>query len=89
MAECFVMEFKSNLSVKVITLPGFYTAFSVVFSTAVDISDDDGGIAMADILFKVYMTDFFFICSIKSPQCTDKYSKKVFSTAIFLPRVLM
>ena len=31
----------------------------------------------------------FFICSIKSPQCTDKYSKKVFSIAIFLPRVLM
>ena len=25
--------------------------------------------------FKVYMTDFF-ICSIKSPQCTDKYSTK-------------
>ena len=23
---------------------------------------------------KVYMTDFF-ICSIKSPQCTDKYSR--------------
>ena len=22
------------------------------------------------------MTDFLFICSIKSPQCTDKYSKK-------------
>ena len=31
----------------------------------------------------------FFICSIKSPQCTDKYSKKVFSIAIFLFRVLM
>ena len=29
-----------------------------------------------------------FICSIKSPQCTDKCSKKNFSTAIFLPRVL-
>ena len=28
--------------------------------------------------FKVYMTDFFFICSIKSPQCTDKYSKNFF-----------
>ena len=39
--------------------------------------------------FKVYMTDFFFICSIKSPQCTDKYSKKLFSIAIFLSRVLM
>ena len=25
--------------------------------------------------FKVYMTDFF-ICSIKSPPCTDKNSKK-------------
>ena len=24
------------------------------------------------------MTDFFFICSIESPQCTGKYSKKVF-----------
>ena len=34
------------------------------------------------------MTDFF-ICSIKSPQVTDKYSKKVFSIAIFLSRVLM
>ena len=30
------------------------------------------------------MTDLFFICSIKSPQCTDKYSGKVFSLAIFL-----
>ena len=40
-------------------------------------------------IFQVYMTDFFFICSIKSPQCTDKYSKKVFSIAIFLSRVLM
>ena len=30
----------------------------------------------------------FFICSIKSPQCTDKYSKKNYSIAIFLPRVL-
>ena len=27
---------------------------------------------------KVYMTDFFFICSIKSPQCADKCSKKSF-----------
>ena len=35
------------------------------------------------------MTDFFFICSIKSPQCADKCSKKVFSIAIFLSRVLM
>ena len=26
-------------------------------------------------LVKVYVTDFF-VCSIKSPQCTDKYSKK-------------
>ena len=31
----------------------------------------------------------FFICSIKSPQSTDNYSKKVFSTAIFLCLVLM
>ena len=31
----------------------------------------------------------FFICSIKSPQCADKWSKKNFSIAIFLPRVLM
>ena len=29
------------------------------------------------------------MCSIKSPQCTDKYSKKNFSIAIFLPCVLM
>ena len=34
------------------------------------------------------MTDFFN-CSIKSPQCTDMYSKEKFSIAIFLPRVLM
>ena len=27
---------------------------------------------------KVYMTDFFFICSIKSPQCAGKCSKKIF-----------
>ena len=38
---------------------------------------------------KVYMTDFFFICSIKSPQCTDMYSKEKFSIAIFFSRVLM
>ena len=37
---------------------------------------------------KVYMT-VFFICSIKSPQCTDMYSKEKFSIAIFLLRVLM
>ena len=30
-----------------------------------------------------------FICSIKSPQCTDKYSKKKFSIANVFPRVLM
>ena len=34
------------------------------------------------------MTDFF-ICLIKSPQCADKYSKTIFSIAIFLARVLM
>ena len=34
------------------------------------------------------MTDFF-ICAIKSPQCTDMYSKEKFSIAIFLPCVLM
>ena len=39
--------------------------------------------------FKVYMTDFFFICSIKSLQCADKCSKTKFSIAIFLPPVLM
>ena len=33
------------------------------------------------------MTDFF-ICSIKSPQCTDNQSKN-YSIAIFRPRVLM
>ena len=42
-----------------------------------------------DPSFKVYMTDFFFIWSIKSPQCADKCSKKTFSIAIFLPRVMM
>ena len=31
----------------------------------------------------------FFNCSIKSPKCTDKYSKKIFSIAITLPSVLM
>ena len=39
-------------------------------------------------LFKVYMTDFF-ICSIKSLQCTDKYSQNTISIAIYFPRVLM
>ena len=38
-------------------------------------------------IIKVYMTDFF-ICSIKSPHCTDMYRKEKFSIAIFLPRVL-
>ena len=51
MAECFVLEFRSNLYVKVITLSGFQMAFSGVFSTGVDISDDEGGMAM-EILFK-------------------------------------
>ena len=45
------MELKSKLYAKVITLPGFYTAFRVAFSPAVDISDDEGGMAV-DILFK-------------------------------------
>ena len=45
------MEFMSNMYVKVITLPGFYSAFWVAFSTAIDIPDDKGGMAM-DILFK-------------------------------------
>ena len=35
----------------------------------------------------IYMTDFF-ICSVKSPQCTDKNTKKK-SITILLPRVLM
>ena len=30
-----------------------------------------------------------FFCSIKSPQCTDMYSKEKFLIAIFLTRVLM
>ena len=34
------------------------------------------------------MTDFF-ISSIKSPQCTDMYSKEKFSIATFLSRVLI
>ena len=29
------------------------------------------------------MTDFFFICSIKSPQCADKCSKKIFFDSDF------
>ena len=45
------MELKSKLYAKVITLPGFYTAFWVAFSTAVDISNDEGGMAV-DIPFK-------------------------------------
>ena len=42
-------------------------------------------------IIKVYMADFLkFICSIKSPQCTDMYSKeKLILIAIFLPLVLM
>ena len=43
-----VMELKSKLYAKVITLPG------LAFSAAVDISDDEGGLAV-DILFKVPM----------------------------------
>ena len=43
---------------------------------------------ISDVIVKVYMTDFF-ICSIKSLQCTDKYSKNLFLIAIFLPRVLL
>ena len=30
----------------------------------------------------------FFICTVKSPQCTDKYTEKTFDSD-FLPRVLM
>ena len=40
------------------------------------------------VYLKVYMTDFFFICSIKCPQRTDKYSIQNYATAIFLPSVL-
>ena len=36
---------------------------------------------------KVYMADFLFIFSIKSSQCTDKYSKKLFDSD-FPSRVL-
>ena len=45
------MEFKSKLYVKVITVPGFLTAFWIAFSTAVDISDDEDRVSV-DILFK-------------------------------------
>ena len=38
---------------------------------------------------KVYMTDFFFICSIKYPNVLISVTKKFFSIAIFLSRVLM
>ena len=31
-------------------------------------------------VFKVYMTDLVFICSIKSSQCTDKYTMLSIST---------
>ena len=40
-------------------------------------------------VLKVYMTDFFFICSIKFPQCTEKISKTNFSIAIFFASVFM
>ena len=42
------------------------------------------------LAFKVYtyMTYFFYLLD-QIPQGTDKYSKKVFSVAIFLSRVLM
>ena len=33
-------------------------------------------ISISTKTFKVYMTDFF-LCSIKSPQCPDKCSKKI------------
>ena len=82
MAEV-VMEFKSKLYAKVITLPGFYTAFWVAFSTAVDISDDEGGMAV-DILFKpwveateqlaqnAYCMDI--LKSKKKPRSSDMYN---------------
>ena len=38
---------------------------------------------MVQLTFKVYMTDFFFIYLIKSPQSTDKYSKKFFRQRLF------
>ena len=36
-------------------------------------------------LFKVYTTFFFFICSIKSLQCTDKESQKNFDNDFLSP----
>ena len=38
---------------------------------------------------KVYVTEFFFMCSIKFPQCTVKNSKTNISIAIFLAGVFM
>ena len=40
-------------------------------------------------LVKVYMTGFFIICSIKSPQCAGMYRKEKISIAIFLSRLLI
>ena len=44
MAECLWWNHK--LYVKVITLPGFWTVFWVAFSTAVDISAGEDGMAV-------------------------------------------
>ena len=41
-----------------------------------------------EIPLKVYISEIFFICLIESIQCFHKESKKIFSIAIFLPRVL-
>ena len=45
--------------------------------------------AISTNVLKVYMSDICFICPIKSPKCTDKYSKKTYSIVIVLPRVLI
>ena len=41
-----------------------------------------------EIPLKVYISEIFFICLIEFIQCFHKESKKIFSIAIFLPRVL-
>ena len=41
-----------------------------------------------EIPLKVYISEIFFFCLIESIQCFHKESKKIFSIAIFLPRVL-
>ena len=79
------MEFKSNLYVKVITPPGFQTAFSGVFSTAVDISDDEGGLAM-DILFKPRVEATEQMAQNKNQESAKSHRNRIKESAKSHPR---